>query len=162
LRALQGRGSLAHMGQSLAKNLIHLIFSPAQRRPLLEDPVRQSLHAYAAGIFQDQGSPCLVINSVPDHVHALFVLSKNVALAQVVMHVKKGTSRWIKTQGPRYAAFGWQNGYGAFSVSQSAVGEVERYILNQQEHHRKVGFQEEYCAFLKRHGMEYDERYVWD
>lgn len=150
------------MGQSLAKNLVHLIFSTKERRSFLDDSVRESLHAYIAGIFKDQESPCLAINSVADHVHVLFCLSKNAALAQVIMQVKKGASRWMKTQGPRYLDFGWQNGYGAFSVSQSSVADVRHYIASQAEHHRAVTFQEELRAFLKRHEVEYDERYVWE
>ena len=150
------------MGQSLAKNLIHLIFSTKERRPFLDDTVRESLHAYIAGVLKEQESPCLAVNSVTDHVHVLFCLNKNAALAQVIMQAKKGASRWMKTQGPRYADFGWQNGYGAFSVSQSSVEGVRRYIANQAEHHRKVTFQEELRAFFKRHEMEYDERYIWE
>ena len=96
------------MGQSLAKNLIHLIFSTKERRSFLDNAVRESLHAYVAGIFKEQDSPCLAINSVSDHVHVLFCLNKNVALAPVIMQAKKGASRWMKTQGPRYADFGWQ------------------------------------------------------
>jgi len=150
------------MGQSLAKNLIHLIFSTKERRPFLDVAVRESLHAYFAGILNEQDSLCLEINSVADHVHVLFYLNKNAALAQVIMQAKKGASRWMKTQGPRYAAFGWQNGYGAFSVSQSNIEGVRQYIANQAEHHRKITFQEELRAFFKRHEMEYDERYVWE
>jgi len=150
------------MGQSLAKNLIHLIFSTKERRPLLDDAVRESLHAYIAGVLKEQESPCLAINSVADHVHVLFCLNKNAALAQVIMQAKKGASRWIKTQGPRYTDFSWQNGYGAFSVSQSSVADVRQYIANQAEHHRKVTFQEELRAFFNRHEIAYDERYVWE
>jgi REP element-mobilizing transposase RayT len=150
------------MSQSLAKNLIHLIYSTKDRRPVLEDAVREELHQYSGGILRDQESPCLEIGSVADHVHLLFVLTKNKALADVVREVKKGTSRWLKTKGPQFAEFEWQAGYGAFSVSQSAVEEVRRYILNQAEHHQKVSFQDELRAFLRRYEIEFNERYVWD
>jgi putative transposase len=150
------------MPQSLARNLIHLIYSTKDRRPVLEDGIREELHKYSCGILRDQESPALVVNSVPDHIHFLFVLSKNRALADLVREVKKGVSRWIKTNGPQFADFEWQSGYGAFSVSQSAVEEVRRYILNQAEHHRKVSFQDEFRAFLRRYEIEFDERYVWD
>ena len=150
------------MGQSLAKNLVHLIFSTKERRPCLDVTVRETLHAYLAGIFKEQDSPCLAINSVADHVHVLFCLNKNAALAQVIMQTKKGASRWMKTQDSRYADFGWQNGYGAFSVSPSNIATVSQYIANQPEHHRNVTFQEELRSFLKRHEIEYDERYVWE
>lgn len=150
------------MGQSLCKNLVHLIYSTKERHPFLDDPIREALHAYGAGILKDQESPALVIGSVADHMHVLFNLSKNLALADVVMHLKKGSSRWLKTQGQPYGRFHWQNGYGAFSVSQSAVEEVRHYILNQAEHHRKFTFQDEFRTFLRRYEIEYDERYVWD
>jgi len=150
------------MPQSLAKNLVHLIYSTKERRPLLEDAIREELHKYSCGILREQESPALVVNSVADHMHLLLVLSKNKALAEVVREVKKGTSRWLKTNGAQFADFEWQNGYGAFSVSQSVVTEVRNYIEGQAEHHRKVGFQDEFRAFLRRYEVEFDERYVWD
>ena len=150
------------MPQSLAKNLIHLVFSTKERWPLLEDAVRQELHNYAAGILKDLDSPAIIMNSVPDHVHILFNLHRTKALADVVMETKRGTSKWIKTKGNQFAFFQWQNGYGAFSISQSAVGDVREYIRNQTEHHRKVSFQDEFRIFLKRYEIEFDERYVWD
>lgn len=150
------------MPQSLAKNLIHLIYSTKDRRPVLEDAIRQELHQYSCGILRDQESPALEVGSVPDHVHLLFILSKNKALADVVRELKKGSSRWLKTKGPQFAEFEWQAGYSAFSVSQSAVEEVRRYIQSQAEHHRKTSFQDELRAFLRRYEIEFDERYVWD
>ena len=113
------------MPQSLAKNLIHLVFSTKERRPGLEDAVRQELHNYASGILKDLDSPAIIMNSVPDHVHILFNLHRTKALADVVMETKRGTSKWIKTKGNQFALFQWQNGYGAFSISQSAVGEAQ-------------------------------------
>ena len=150
------------MSQSLVKNLIHLIFSTKERRPLIDRAIRESLHAYAAGILRDADSPGVAINSVNDHMHLLFNLNKNIALVQAIMQVKKGTSRWIKTQGPQYASFAWQNGYGAFSVSESAVGQVIKYIGNQEENHRVKDFQGEFRSFLQRHRVAFDERYLWD
>jgi putative transposase len=150
------------VAQSLAKNLIHLIFSTKDRRPMIEDSIRDELHIYAAGILSGMDSPVLAMNSMRDHVHVLFVLHKNHALAEVVQEVKQGTSRWIKSKGPEYALFYWQNGYGAFSVSQSAVPEVVDYIAKQQEHHRKLSFQDEFRAFLRRYEVAFEEKYVWD
>ena len=103
-----------------------------------------------------------LINSVADHAHVLFHLSKNHPLCSVIEVVKKDLSKWIKTKGKAYRNFHWQNGYGAFSVSQSNVDEVIKYIEDQKEHHRKRTFQEEFRAFLKKYQMRYDERYVWD
>lgn len=150
------------MPQSLAKNLIHLVFSTKYRRAWLPDEVRDSLFAYQAGIFKQWESPSLVIGGVDDHLHALFVLSKNHALKKIVEEVKKGSSKWMKTDGTKNQDFHWQNGYAAFSVSESNVPEVRRYIERQQEHHRKMSFQDELRALLVRHGVAFDERYVWD
>jgi len=150
------------MSQSLAKNLIHLIYSTKNRAPCLDREVQVRLFAYQAGILNEWESPALVIGGVSDHVHALFSLSKNHALAKVIEEMKKGSSKWLKTQGGEFRDFHWQAGFGAFSVSQSNVDEVRRYIEQQEEHHRVRSFQEEFLAFLKRHGMEYDERYLWD
>jgi len=150
------------MPQSLAKNLIHLIYSTKNRDGCLTPAIRPKLFAYQAGILQEWDSPAIVIGGDADHVHALFILSKNHTLCKVIEEVKKGSSKWIKTQGKGFARFHWQNGYGAFSVSQSHVTRVRRYIERQTEHHRTMSFQEEFRLFLKRHGIEYDERYVWD
>lgn len=150
------------MPQSLAKNLIHLIFSTKHRAPLLLPEIRPEVNSYLAGILRQWDSPAILVGSVEDHIHILFSLSKNHALSKIVEHVKKGSSKWIKTKGAAFADFFWQNGYGAFSVSQSNVPAVRRYIANQEEHHRKTTFQDEFRAFLKRHEIEYDERYVWD
>jgi REP element-mobilizing transposase RayT len=150
------------MSQSLVKNLLHLIFSTKHRNLWLPAEVRPRLYAYQAGIFQKWDSPALVIGGVEDHVHALFSLSKNHALIKIVEEVKKGSSKWMKTEGTGNPNFYWQGGYAAFSVSPSNVDEVRRYIENQEEHHRQKTFQDELRLFLKRHGIEFDERYVWD
>jgi REP element-mobilizing transposase RayT len=150
------------MPQSLARNLIHLIYSTKNREDCLTATVRPKLYAYQAGVLKECDSPAIVIGGDSDHVHALFVLSKNQALCNVIEAVKKGSSKWIKTQGAAFASFHWQSGYGAFSVSQSHVARVRRYIEGQEEHHRTTSFQDELRLFLKRYGIEYDERYVWD
>jgi len=150
------------LSQSLAKNLIHLIYSTKNRAPCLGQDIQPRLFAYQAGILNDWECPAVVIGGASDHVHALFVLSKNHALAKVIEEVKKGSSKWLKTQGSELRDFQWQAGYGAFSVSQSNAEEVRRYIEEQEEHHRTRSFQEEFLAFLTRHGMEFDERYLWD
>jgi REP element-mobilizing transposase RayT len=150
------------MSQSLVKNLIHLVYSTKQRQPWIPKAHREGLFAYQAGIYQQWRSPALVIGGVDDHVHALFALSRNYALKKIVEEVKKGSSKWMKSEGPRSPDFHWQAGYAAFSVSQSSVEEVKRYIENQEEHHRRMTFQDELRALLQRHEIEFDERYVWD
>jgi putative transposase len=126
------------MPQSLARNLIHLIYSTKNRDPSLSDELRSKLDAYKAGILKTWGSPAIAIGGVADHVHVLCVLSKNHSLAKIVEEIKKGTSKWLKTQGLR--EFHWQAGYGAFSVSESNSWQVARYIERQEMHHRKVSF----------------------
>ena len=150
------------MPQSLAKILVHLVFSTKNREPVLTEPVRAPLCAYASAVLRDLDSHVVAINAWRDHVHILFTLSKNRSLAQVVMEVKRATSKWIKTQGPEFAKFHWQSGYGAFSIGQSGVDEVKTYIANQAGHHRVKSFEEEFRSLLKRYEIEFDERYVWD
>lgn len=150
------------MGQSLAKVHVHLIFSTIRREPLLRDSIRDSLHAYMGGIFRDLDSPLIEANSMPDHVHLLMLQSRTRSLSDIVGQVKRGSSAWLKTQGDDYRGFAWQSGYGAFSVSESMVDQVRSYIRNQREHHRISAFQDEFRAFLERHRIEIDERYVWD
>jgi putative transposase len=119
------------MPQSLAKNLIHLVFSTSKREPVLAEAVREALCAYAAGVLRDLDSPAIAINTGRDHLHALFSLSKNrpLALAQVVMELKRGTSKWLKTKGAEFANFHWRAGYGAFSIGQSGVRRRPRISL---------------------------------
>lgn len=150
------------MSQSLAKNLVHLVYSTKHREPLIRPEHRDALFAYQAGIFNQWESPALVIGGIEDHVHALFVLSKNHPLKKLVEEVKKGSSRWMKSDAPGIAEFSWQAGYAAFSVSQSSVQDVQRYIERQQEHHRKMTFQDELRALFNRHEIAFNEQYVWD
>jgi REP element-mobilizing transposase RayT len=160
--ALGGEGNDSAMSQSLVKNLIHLIYSTKHRQPWLRREHRERLFAYQAGIFQEWGSPAIVIGGVADHVHALFMLSRNHPLSKIVEEVKKGSSKWIKIEDPSLPEFHWQAGDGAFSVSQSSLEEVRRYIENQEEHHRRMTFQDELRAFYRRHQIDFDEQYVWD
>jgi putative transposase len=150
------------MPQSLVKNLIHLVYSTKHHKPWIPKDHRDGLCAYQAGIYREWESPAIVIGGVEDHIHALFALSKNHALSKMVEEVKKGSSKWLKTDGPKNPDFYWQAGYGAFSVSQSNVDAVKEYIETQETHHRKMTFQDELRALYRRHGIEFDERYVWD
>ncbi len=150
------------MPQSLARLHVHLVFSTKHRERLITDAVRDALHAYMATVLKNTGCAPILINSVADHVHILFELARTVSVSQAVEEVKKSSSKWIKTQGTEFASFAWQAGYGAFAVSKSNVPAVRNYIARQQEHHRRKSFQDEYRAFLQRHGVAYDEQYVWD
>ena len=115
-----------------------------------------------ATVLANLDSPAIIINSVEDHVHLLFKMSRTVTLAKTVEEVKKSSSKWIKTQDPELKQFAWQAGYGGFSVSESNAGQVANYIRKQEEHHRVKTFQEEYREFLEKNGIQYDEKYVWD
>ena len=150
------------MPQSLASVLIHLVFSTKHRQPFITPAVETELHKYMATVFRGCDSPALLVGGYEDHIHALFSLSRKWAIADVVEEVKTSSSKWIKTKGAEFRQFHWQSGYGAFSVSQSNVEKVKNYIANQKEHHSKQSFQDEFREFLEKHGVEYDERYVWD
>ena len=150
------------MSQSLVKNLVHLVYSTKNRHGWIHKDVRKELCAYRAGIFKEWQSPAQKIGAVEEHIHALFSLSRNYPLKKIVEEVKKGSSKWMKTQGSQFKDFYWQNGYAAFSVSQSHLDKVSRYIENQDEHHRKMTFQDELRNLLRKHRIEYDERYLWE
>jgi len=150
------------MPQSLAQILVHLVFSTKNREPILDDGLRLELHSYLGGILAHHDGTLLRAGSVADHVHLLVAHPRTISPADLVREIKTGSSKWIKTKAPRYASFHWQGGYGIFSVSPSNRAEVEAYLARQAEHHRTVTFQDEYRQLLHRHGIEYDERYVWD
>lgn len=150
------------MPQSLSSILIHLVFSTKHREPLIVPQVESELHAYMAAIFREYQSPALLINGTSNHVHILFALSRRVTVADLVEEVKKRSSKWIKTKGIELKNFQWQSGYGAFSIGQSNVATLKKYIVGQKEHHRHKSFEEEYRNFLEKYGVAYDEKYLWD
>ena len=183
------------MPQSLAKVVVHLVFSTKHRTPWLRDKsVRSELYAYMATILRDNvDSPALIINGVEDHIHVLLLLSRKFALMDIIKEAKTETSKWVKKQpvdsivakgmgagespGRRgvsptpiinnginnvHSDFSWQAGYGAFSVSESNIPQVRKYIQNQEEHHRCMTFQDEFRELCRRHDVELDERYAWD
>ena len=161
-QALKGRPIDQGMPQSLAKIYLHLIFSTKGRAPIINDQIRDPLHAYMATVLKNLGCHANLINSVDDHVNVLFELGRTVAVSKVVEDVKKSSSKWIKTQPGGVDDFAWQNGYGVFSVSHSNFEGVREYVASQREHHLKRTFQDELRALLEKHGVHYDERYVWD
>jgi REP element-mobilizing transposase RayT len=150
------------MPQSLSKLYVHLAFNTKHREPLLLAPLRAQVHAYLATVLKNHDSPAMEVGGTSDHVHALFRLSKNRSLAEIVEEIKTSSSKWVKTQGKALVNFHWQNGYGGFSVSPADVEKVATYIAQQETHHRAMTFQEEYRRLLESHGIEFDERYVWD
>jgi len=150
------------MPQSLTKLYAHLIFSTKNRQALIDESIRPRVHGYLATVIRDLDSPWAVVGGVADHVHILFDMGKLHAPVEFVEQVKRESSKFVKTLGPKYRNFYWQRGYGMFSVGPSDRDEAEKYVRNQEEHHRSKSFQEEFRAFLKRYGIAYDEQYVWD
>ena len=151
------------MSQSLAKILLHVVFSTKERRPLLRDRAfREEMHHYLGGILKGLDCPPIIVGGVEDHVHLLCALSRICAPADMVKEVKRSSSLWIKTRAPEFAGFAWQSGYGVFSIGHSQIEEVRRYIASQQEHHRKLAFQDEFRRLLQRYELSFDEAYVWD
>ncbi|MEX2142269.1 MAG: IS200/IS605 family transposase [Pirellulales bacterium] len=151
------------MPQSLSNVLVHIVFSTKHRRPWLRTPeVRSAMTGYLIGTLQNLKCSPLIVGVVEDHAHILCNLHRTLSVAKLVEELKTSSSARIKEEGPQLADFHWQNGYGAFSVSQSNAAQVKEYIANQEEHHRLRSFQEEFRLLLERHGISYDERYIWD
>jgi len=150
------------MGQSLVKNYMHIIFSTKLRVQLIHQPVQDELNSYIGGICKEMECQPIKIGGYTNHIHILCMLSKKIALMNLLEEVKSHSSKWMKTKGVELSNFYWQNGYGAFSVNPTEIDKVITYIENQKEHHKKKTFQEEYRAFLKKYKVEYDERYIWD
>jgi REP element-mobilizing transposase RayT len=151
------------MPQSLAKLYVHIVFSTNHRLPLLNDTkLRSVCNAYLVGACRRRGSPSLIVGGVADHVHILCMLGRQESVAVLVRELKRESSKALKEKSPDLRAFYWQAGYGAFSVSPSHVEALKRYIANQEAHHRKESFQDEFRRVLRKYGVTFDERYVWD
>ena len=149
------------MSQSLSCLLVHLIFSTKERHPFLaQNELMLRTHAYLGGILRESSCPSLTIGGTADHVHVFFHLSRTQHVAKIVETLKSHSSRWIKAQG--IEKFAWQRGYGCFSVGQSQVQALIRYIQNQADHHLEVTFQDEFRQFLRRYEISFEEQYVWD
>jgi REP element-mobilizing transposase RayT len=153
---------MAAMPLSLAFILVHVIFSTKDRNPVLQDPVRVELHAYLATVARNAGCECYRVGGVADHVHLAIRLSRSLDIAKLVAELKASSSKWLKTQSPSLAKFPWQRGYGAFSVGPADLDVLVGYIDAQEAHHAKHSFQDEFRAFLRKYGVEFDEQYLWD
>ena len=149
------------MAHTYTNILIHALYSTKDRQPWLTPEIRDEVFSYLGGTINELGGQSLLINGPRDHVHMLLVCPRTLSIAALMEKVKSHSSGWVKDRWPDRGYFGWQTGYAAFSVSRSHVDQVKRYIGNQEEHHRKISFQEELIAFLKKQGVEYDPRYVF-
>lgn len=150
------------MPQSLVKNNIHLIFSTKNRKDSLRLEDYHELCMYITGVLSGLGCYLLEMGGTTNHVHILFVLNKTKSISEIVGKIKSNTSRWLHNRFDVYNQFEWQHGYAAFSVSESKVSVVTKYIQNQVEHHKKESFEDELRTFLKAYGIQWDECYVWD
>ena len=163
---IQGEGLVTinriDVGARLSKVVIHVIFSTKGRFPWLDVDVRSRMHGYLATVCREAGAEVFRIGGVADHVHLIVTLPRTVSQAEMVEGLKKKSSKWIKELAPEYRKFYWQRGYGAFSVSPSQLNVALEYVEKQEQHHRSRTFQDEYREFLQKHGVEYDESYVWD
>lgn len=147
------------MAQSLSRILVHATFSTKHRQPLIAKEHEPKLHAYIAGVFNNLKSPCIMVGGVADHVHALFILSRTASIADTLQTVKQESSEWMKSV---ERDFYWQGGYGAFSIGESGVPAVKKYIASQPRHHEKLSYQDELRTLLKKYNVQYDQRYIWD
>ena len=141
--------------------LYHIVFSTKDRAPLITENLKEELHKYIGGIIRDEGGVKLESGGVEDHIHLLVKFKASVSVSDMLRLIKANSSKWAnerRTEGE----FAWQEGYAAFTVSESQVVPVRRYIRNQVQHHRKQTYKEEFVALLTRHGVEYDPKYLWD
>jgi putative transposase len=155
-QAPAGATEMAHTYTNL---LIDALFSTKDRQPIIHPEMKSDLYAYMGGIITSLRGKPLLINGPKDHVHLLFVLPSTLSLADFMEKLKANSSKWVN-EGSGRRVFSWQTGYAAFSVSQSKLNKVREYISQQEEHHRKLTYREEVMALLKKHGVEFDPRFV--
>ena len=150
------------MGHTYSNLMAHVVFSTKDRAPTLDSELKPRLFAYMGGIIRELGGTALLINGPADHVHILMLFPAKIALSEMLGKLKANSSGWVHREFPAKRAFAWQTGFAAFSVSLSQKQAVLDYIAGQEEHHRKLSFKEEFIAFLQKHEVEYDERYIWE
>lgn len=149
------------MPQSLNKVYIHLIFSTKNRENTLPEKHLDEIHSYIGGIINKNLCQSLIIGGTSNHIHILCEMASTVSTSMLLMEIKKSSSKWIKMKYHQHSYFAWQNGYAAFSVSQSRINAVTNYIKNQKEHHSRKTFKEELIDFLNAYQVEYNEKYLW-
>ena len=150
------------MPQSLSKVYVHLIFSTKNHDPFIRPEIEKELHSYIGGIIKTNYGIPFQINTMPDHIHILATLPKNISQSKYLEEIKRNSSRWIKTKGRQYEKFAWQRGYCSLSVSCSKTQVVTKYIANQKEHHKQLSFKDELIKFLDEYAVDYNEKYLWD
>jgi REP element-mobilizing transposase RayT len=141
--------------------LYHLVFSTKNRIPMISERLQENLYPYMGGIIRGEGGTLLEIGGMPDHVHLLTKFKPTKSISEMLNRIKAKSSKWVNEEQRKMRKFGWQDGYAAFSVSESVAPSVRRYIQNQKKHHKRQSFQDEFRALLEKHGIEYEERYLW-
>lgn len=149
------------MAHSYTNILIHSIFSTKNRQPIITPKLQKRLWPYLGGIARENSMKAIAIGGTENHVHILLSMPSTISVSKAIQLMKGNSSKWIHETFPHVKDFTWQKGYGAFSVSISHMDITIKYIEYQNDHHRHTTFQEEYFSFLKKHGIEYDERYIW-
>lgn len=149
------------MSQSLSKLYIHIMYHIKNNTCYIKPEDEKELYAYIGGLIKISKSIPVNINGTENHIHVLCIMSKNISLSDLLEDIKRNSSRWIKTRGIHYQNFAWQGGYAGYSVSQSKVEVVSKYIENQKFHHKHQTFKDEYIQFLKENGIDYNEDYLW-
>jgi putative transposase len=150
------------MGDTYTKLIYHLVFSTKNRMPTITEAIRERLYEYIGGIIRSEGGSLIEIGGMPDHVHLLARLKADISVAEMVRLVKTNSSRWMHGLPEADNGFGWQSGYGAFTVSGSQIASVQRYIQTQEKHHARRSFKDELIQLLRKHQIEFDERYIFD
>jgi len=150
------------MAHTYTNLLTHIIFSTKNREPTINDEIRARLFPYMGGVLREIQARPILINGTSDHVHLLIAMPPTISVSDSMRILKTNSSRWVHETWPTATDFGWQAGYGAFSVSQSNAEAVRGYIADQENHHRRMTFKEEFLAFLRRHEIDFDERYIWE
>lgn len=149
------------MASTLTKMLLHITFSTKHREPMLPRPLEPDLYAYVGGICRRMNSPLLAMGGVADHVHVMVNLAKTVALSDLMLNIKRDSSKWISLHAPEIGSFHWQDGYFAFSIGESGADALRHYINTQPEHHQATSFQDEVRTLLTKYGIEWDESHIW-
>ncbi|MBC7772515.1 MAG: IS200/IS605 family transposase [Pyrinomonadaceae bacterium] len=150
------------MASTLTKVLLHITFSTKNREAMLSSAIESPLFAYIGGICRRMDSPMLTMNGTADHVHLLVSLGKTMPLSDLMLNIKRDSSKWVKDGGETFRDFAWQVGYFAFSIGESGVEALKSYIANQKEHHKTINYKDEMRTFFRKYGIEWDERYVWE
>jgi len=150
-----------NVAHTYVSSLVHCVFSTKDRRKLLTPSLRERLFPYLGGVAREAGMKALAVGGVDDHIHILLSVPAVLPLAKALQHLKGVSSKWIHETFPEMRGFAWQAGYGAFSIGVSQTADTIKYIANQEEHHRRRTFDEEFVLFLKKHGIAYDPKFVF-